>query len=72
MDIDYGMAKSFVGLVPPNEAIEVERQTVGSNTYIYYQDKEGNLYYNSTNGIAFEREMQERRLVSKMKKRMGI
>ena len=72
MDIDYGEARSFEGLVPPNKAIEIERQKVGSNTYIYYQDEAGNLYYNSTNGIAFEREMQERRRVSKIRKRMGI
>lgn len=69
-EIDYGSARSFPGLKPPNDAVEIERRQLGDNTYIYYQDADGNLYYNTTRGIRFELEMQERQKVWKIRKRM--
>ncbi len=69
-EIDYGSARSFPGLNPPNDAVEIERRKLGDNTYIYYQDADGKLYYNTTRGIQFELEMQERQKVRKIRKRM--
>ncbi len=70
-NIDWGSARSFPGLIPPNEAEEIARKKYGDNTYIFYRDSEGNLWYNTTKGIAFELEMQERDKVRKITKRMA-
>ncbi len=70
-DIDWESARSFSGLLPPNEAEEIARKKCGDNTYIFYRDSDGNLWYNTTKGIAFELEMQERDKVRNITKRMA-
>lgn len=59
----WGEARSFPGLTPPNDAVEVLRKKTKNDTYIYYKDEDGNLYYNTKSTIAFELEMRERKRV---------
>lgn len=54
-------ARSFPGLVPPNNAVLIGAVDTGDDTYFYYQDDEGNFYYDSERMRRFETEMQERK-----------
>lgn len=71
MDIDLCEARSFTGLVPPNEAVEIAQEKHGDTIYFYYQDSKGNLYYETSKGYAFKREMIEAEKVLKIRKRMN-
>ena len=70
-NIDFGTARSFPGLKPPNEAVEIHREKHGSTIYYYYQDDEGNLYFETSKGYAFKREMIEAEKVMKIRNRMS-
>lgn len=52
-------AASFAGLEPPNEAVEIGRVTRRKNTFIFYRDKEGKLYYDTLRGLRFKKKMEE-------------
>ena len=69
--LNLGEARSFMGLVPPNEAVEIAQEKHGTTTYYYYQDSEGKLYYETSKGYAFKREMMEAEKVLKIRKRMS-
>lgn len=52
-------AWSFPGLTPPNNAAYIGAIKTKEDTYFYYQDKEGNFYYDSQQMRCFELEMRE-------------
>lgn len=52
-------ARSFPGLVPPNQAEEIGQVKGEQDTYTYYRDSGGNYYYSSGRTQRFEIEMQE-------------
>lgn len=71
-NIDFSTARSFPELNPPNEAVEIHRAKHGSTIYYYYQDSKGNLYYETSKGYAFKREMVAAEKALKIRKRAGI
>lgn len=71
-NIDFSTARSFPDLRPPNDAVEIFREKKNGNTYYYYQDAKGNLYFESDKGYAFKREMHERERIRKIRKRAGL
>lgn len=54
-------ARSFPGLLPPNNAVFIGMEKLENNTYFYYRDDEGRFYYDSVRARRFEKEMQERK-----------
>lgn len=52
-------AWSFPWLTPPNNAAYIGAIEAKEDTYFYYQDKEGNFYYDSQQIRRFELEMRE-------------
>lgn len=62
-DEKYEEAWSFTGLTPPNGAVEIKRVKTKYDTFIYYKDINGNLFYQSKKTMEFEREMRERKIV---------
>lgn len=52
-------AWSFPGLTPPNHARYIGSIETKEDTYFYYQDREGNFYYDSQQMRSFELEMRE-------------
>lgn len=52
-------AWSFPGLTPPNNAVYIGAIETKEDVYFYYQDKEGNFYYDSQQMRCFELEMIE-------------
>ena len=71
INIDLKNARSFQELRPPNDAIEIYQERVGNNTYHYYQDADGNLYYETDKGYAIKHEMAETQMIQKIRKRMS-
>lgn len=72
INIDFRNARSFPELTPPKDAIEIYQEKVGNNTYHYYQDKDGNLYYETDKGYATKHEMLLAQNVQKIRKRMSL
>jgi len=54
-----GNAVSFPDLRPPVGAKELFRQSTSYRTYIYYGDDQGNLYYDSVEGLAYKQHMAD-------------
>lgn len=50
---------SFPGLIPPNGALFLGFLTREDDTYSYYMDPEGEIYYESDKGRAFEKKMEK-------------
>ena len=68
-DENWNEARSLPpGTPPPNGAIEVCREKTDKDTYYYYKDPKGNLYFQTKNTLEFESWMQERNRVTKIKK----
>lgn len=53
-------ARSFPGLIPPDNAVYIGAVDAGDDTYFYYRDSSGNFYYESGRMRRFELEMMER------------
>ena len=70
---EQGPAWSFPpGERPPDNAEEIYREKrPNGDTYIYYQDKSGKLWYKSARIEKFDEEMRLAQRIRKMKKRMG-
>ncbi len=64
-------ARTFEGLLPPNEAKLVYKEKKAGDTYFYFMDDDGNYYFNTQSQINFEKEMQELRKKRRQKKRAG-
>lgn len=71
-EIELREARSFPGLKPPNDAQKIFWRRTDTGTYIYYQDSEGNLYYATEEGLAFEAHMQEVQKCQRQQKLRGI
>lgn len=54
---DDSDARSFPGLEPPNGAQVVGSYQTANDIIYYFQDAEGNLYYESVRGHRFKEEM---------------
>lgn len=53
-------ARSFPGLVPPNNAKLIGREQRKKDTVNYYKDQNGSYYYDTESSRRFEMDMQER------------
>lgn len=54
-------ARSFPGLVQPNDAVFIGAEENGGDRYLYYRDSTGNYYYDSERTRRFELETQKRK-----------
>ncbi len=72
LEIARDQARSFPGLMPPNNAALIGKEEKGRDTINYYKDSTGNYYYDTESGRKFEQDMQERRKKrEKEKRRLG-
>lgn len=63
------VARSFSGLIPPNNAVLIGKEERKNDTINYYKDSAGNYYYDTENGRKFEQDMLESSNRRKEKKR---
>lgn len=62
-------ARSFSGLIPPNNAVFIGKEEKANDTINYYKDFAGNYYYDTEKGRKFEEDMLERSNRRKEEKR---
>ncbi len=65
-------AWSFSGLTPPNNAKYIGAIQKENDIYFYYQDKEGNFYYDSQQNRCFELAMKEAKRKKEKRKKEFI
>lgn len=52
-------ARSFPGLLPPDNARYIGYQRYGSGKYLYWKDSAGKYWYETERGMDFKREMED-------------